>query len=261
MNYQQPQLPPGHRLAGDKPIGDFWYAIDTEGYEYAVGCYSTRLDGGERILTETYSDGTKRQWRIDHQGHHNRVVDGSEMAEQEIPAGYQGVAWGAIKRGRQGTQAEKDCEEWGLNLGTPAQRKWLWLHGPRGTGKTSIASLVVRGAIERGLSCKMTDWGEFLRRIKSLFGTDTDTDLIEGAIAVDLLVLDDVGKDQPTDWAAQMLFEIVNGREQRGLPTMATSNYSVKALAARYGDDKGLAIADRIGRHSEIALGGKSNRS
>ena len=255
---QRPVVKPGHRLIG--AYNNFWYAVDDTGYEYVVGCGSRPLDGGGRMITETTADGNVKQWQVDNEGHHHPMQAPEAMAEAAIPAGLRAVEWGGVPRGRVGATAESDCEDWGKNVGTAAQRSWLWLHGPRGTGKSSIAALVVRDAIPRGIGCMLVDWGELLRRIKATYNDKEAANPIDGAIAVDLLVLDDVGKDQPTEHAAQVLFEIVNGREREGRPTMGTSNYSVKDACLRYGKDKGLALVDRIGVYSEVALGGGSNR-
>lgn len=251
------QLPQGHRHRFT--FNGFVYCEDADGHEYVKGCYSEQLPGGERVLTQTQG-GVRKQWHISPSGVQSPIKDADEEAASAIPAGQRGISWGGVRRDPTGHRVERRCEEWGRSIGTAGQTPWLWVCGPRGTGKSSIASLIVRDAIQRGRSCKSVDWAEFLRGIKAGFKAGTSEALIDAACSVDLLVLDDVGKDQPSEWAGQVLFEVVNGRERRGLPTMATSNYPPKDACLRYGEDKGLAIADRIGGSSVAVLAGKSFR-
>jgi DNA replication protein DnaC len=45
---------------------------------------------------------------------------------------------------------------------------------------------------------------------------------------VGLLVLDDLGTERATEWAAQALFQIVNHRYSKRLPLVVTTNLSVE---------------------------------
>ena len=256
----RPNLPDGHRLAA-RQHGDYWLAVDNRGYEYVVGSAVEPVHGGARIVHNLSRAGVATRYQIDAKGRSTPCVDVEEAVDAEVPAAHRAVRWGGVRRGPAGHAAEMACNEWARNLGTAAQTRWLWLHGPQGVGKSCIASLVVGDALRKGLTCRLVDWSELLRRIKATFGRPESDDLIESCIAVELLALDDVGKDQPSEWAAQILFEVVNGRERASKPTMATSNYTVRAACSRYGVDKGLAIADRIGTRSEVLLAGASARA
>ena len=257
-----PQLPPGHRYTETR--GPFLRAEDEHGYVYVVGCHSEAIPGGERIVTETrYSrDGTpdRKQWRVDLQGRHTPVLDGDEAASKIVPPSHLCVEWSGVSRNFRGQDAEDRCRRWSTNLGQIGTRQWLWLWGPGGVGKSCIATLVARDCAKEGTQVQSLEWPAFLRSVKESWKDDGAGDLIEQMIEAELLILDDVGKDQPTEWAAQVLFEIVNGRERNGKPTMLTSNYTIKECMERYKSDHGAYIRDRIGDASEVELAGASNR-
>lgn len=262
----RPQLPAGHRYIEAAARQRYLRALDENGYEYVVGCHSEKLPGGERVITDTRyrADGTpvRKQWHVDAKGQHTPIVDTDDAATNAMPDRYKGVEWGGVKRNFTGQAAEDRCRRWSTNLGQIGTRNCLWLHGPQGTGKSSIAALVVRDAIKAGKAdSRLWDWSELLRDIKASWDEERkDGDAIDKLISMELLVLDDVCKDKPTEWAAQVLYEIVNGRDRRNLSTMFTSNYGLKAAMERYDSDHGPFIRDRIGDASEVELAGASNR-
>ena len=84
-------------------------------------------------------------------------------------------------------------------------------------------------------------------------------------------MLDDLGKESPTEWAVEQLFSIINGRYDEGKPLIVTTNYGsedlVKRLTPRpdangYADDTtARAIVDRLrGVAKCVKLQGKSKR-
>ena len=51
--------------------------------------------------------------------------------------------------------------------------------------------------------------------------------------SVDLLVIDDLGKEKPTEWVLEKLFLIVNNRYNNYLPIVITTNYNRNQLRER----------------------------
>jgi DNA replication protein DnaC len=74
------------------------------------------------------------------------------------------------------------------------------------------------------------------------------------------LVLDDLGKEKPSEWAEEKLYEIVNARYVRSLPIIITTNVGLKAVEARY-PWNGEAIVSRLFEMCRGAqLGGEDYR-
>ena len=61
----------------------------------------------------------------------------------------------------------------------------------------------------------------------------SDKDYLNLYYSVDLLVIDDLGKEKPTEWVLEKLFLIVNNRYNNYLPIVITTNYNRNQLRER----------------------------
>ncbi len=105
--------------------------------------------------------------------------------------------------------------------------KGLWLAGDIGTGKTSLAMLVSLAAERAGRSVAIYPVTRFLAEIKNTYDSPSEGSymkLFRRVCAVDLLQLDDVGAEKPTEWVQEQLFAIVNERWQDQRSVVITTN-------------------------------------
>lgn len=101
----------------------------------------------------------------------------------------------------------------------------LWLMGPVGTGKTTLAMLVSKAAMEAGRTVAIYSLPRLLNEIRTTFGTDrSHLDLLDRLTAVDLLHVDDVGAERMTDWVMEELYSIVNSRYEDERSIVLTTN-------------------------------------
>jgi DNA replication protein DnaC len=76
---------------------------------------------------------------------------------------------------------------------------------------------------------------DLLERIKRTFarvGADEGT-VLNLYKKVHLLIIDDMGKEPPTEWAVSTIYNIINGRYEAYMPTIITTNYDSEALVTR----------------------------
>jgi len=114
----------------------------------------------------------------------------------------------------------------------------LILSGGVGCGKTHIA--VGLGILTLGLGYKAyaTTFGQLLHDIRATW-SDRNPGQEEGLLRrveeVDLLILDDLGMEQPTAWALDRLAHVVNLRYSTGRSLLVTSNLAPEELSENWG--------------------------
>ena len=106
-----------------------------------------------------------------------------------------------------------------------AAGRGLWLMGPPGTGKTTLAMLVSKAASEAGHSVAIYSLPRLLNEIRDTHRAErSHVELLDRLVAVDLLHVDDVGAQRSTDWVLEELYSIVNARYEEQRAMLITTN-------------------------------------
>jgi DNA replication protein DnaC len=143
--------------------------------------------------------------------------------------------------------------------------KGLWLVGDIGTGKTTLAMLVSRAALQAGRSVAIYSLPRLLNLIREAIDSDVGKlDFLDRLAMVDLLHIDDLGAESKTDWVLEQLYSIVNARYEAQRAILATSNLTPEKLSEQIGprtvsrleemcgDPLGLFGADKRRREFEV---------
>lgn len=120
---------------------------------------------------------------------------------------------------------------------------WLYFYGPCGSGKSHLAAAITNELACQGQSAAYASVPELLGFIRAGFGDNTAGQRLETLKTVDVLVLDDLGTEQATEWVMEQLFILVNSRYIAERKTIITSNVRLDALPVR--------IASRIAELAE----------
>lgn len=99
------------------------------------------------------------------------------------------------------------------------------LLGDLGAGKTSVAIACARWAFDRGAGVKFWPAPELLEALRP---GRSDDDVLARTIGADVLVLDDMGAENPSRWVSERLYMVINRRWLENRPVLATSNLPLR---------------------------------
>lgn len=120
-----------------------------------------------------------------------------------------------------------------------AEGRGLWLFGDTGTGKTTLAMLVSKAALEAGHSVAIYSLPKLLARIRRTYesepGGDSYLSFFERLTAVDLLHIDDLGAEKRSDWVLEQLYALINERYEAQHSVLVTTNLSHEDLEEQIG--------------------------
>jgi DNA replication protein DnaC len=138
----------------------------------------------------------------------------------------------------------------------------LWLMGNTGTGKTTLAMLASKAALEAGHSVAIYSLPKLLARIRRTYesepGGDSYSAFFERLTSVDLLHLDDLGAEKRSDWVLEQLYALVNERYEEEKSMIITTNFDANELEEQIGP----RIVSRLTEMTEpLVLEGDDNRA
>ncbi len=116
--------------------------------------------------------------------------------------------------------------------------KGLWLWGDVGTGKTTLAMLVSKCAIEAGRTVAIYSLPRLLARIRRTYDSPNESYIgfFERLTAVDLLHIDDLGAEKQSEWVLEQLYSIVDERYVTERSMVVTTNLEDDELAKQVGE-------------------------
>ena len=126
--------------------------------------------------------------------------------------------------------------------------KGLFITGTYGVGKTYLASCIANETIKNK---NTVVFGTLIQLLDYIKDTYKDSDMsakeyLNLYSSVDLLIIDDLGKEKPTEWVLEKLFLIVNNRYNNYLPIVITTNYNRNQLRERLCVNKNYSMVDSI---------------
>jgi len=114
----------------------------------------------------------------------------------------------------------------------------LVLIGKTGTGKTHLVAAVCTEWVGAGKGeAKMIKANRLFRQIRETWkGKGSEQEVIDSLVAVDLLVIDDIGAGRNTDDERLLVAEVIGERYDAKRPTIITSNLNREELTETLGD-------------------------
>lgn len=131
------------------------------------------------------------------------------------------------------------------------EKKGLYVFGKSGTGKTYSAYSLTKYLVAEDCEVQIYNLPKLLNVIRATFKKDSiydestddnyhtyirDMKDVEALENVQILIIDDIGAEKPTDWVMETLYQLINERCSNCKTTVFTSNLSLDELAERLGD-------------------------
>ncbi len=154
------------------------------------------------------------------------------------------------------TPAQQESLRHALNVAKQFAEKpfgWILFQGTYGCGKTHLAAAIGNVCLERGDNVLFITAPDLLDHLRSAYGPSSELgydqtfDRIRNS---PVLVLDDLGVENPSAWAQEKLFQLLNHRYSHQMPTVITTNAALDGLDQRV---RSRLLDNQVNRHVKIS--------
>ncbi len=119
--------------------------------------------------------------------------------------------------------------------------------GNFGTGKTHLAvGIGLQVMREHKASVLFASAGRMVRMVKDSWARNsgvTESDVVAQMVFPDLLIVDEVGVQQGTEFERNVMFDVLNDRYEQRKPSLLLTNHTVEDLSSKY---LGERVVDRL---------------
>src|SRR5947209_2156683 len=112
----------------------------------------------------------------------------------------------------------------------PSADRGLLFMGTCGVGKTHLSVAILRELIEKkGVPCLFYEFGSLMKEIQNSYSPVSQTSeltVLAPVMEAEVLVLDELGAAEPTDWVRDTMMQVINARYNDKKLTIFTTNYA-----------------------------------
>ncbi|MEI7885307.1 MAG: ATP-binding protein [Clostridia bacterium] len=152
------------------------------------------------------------------------------IAEQNLTTTYRAKA----------LQIKQAAEQFVSQVVGGEQRRGILLSGRVGCGKTFLAACMTNRLLDAGIETLFLVVPDFLDEIKSTYDTNdsdiSEKNVLDKARTAKVLIMDDLGAHNYSEWASNKIYSILNFRLNEGLPTIITTNLGMPEIEAYLGE-------------------------
>lgn len=115
----------------------------------------------------------------------------------------------------------------------------LLFTGSVGSGKTFLAAAIANALTEKECEVLFLVVPDLLDELRGTYdgrGETSELDLLDTARSIPILILDDLGAHNYTNWVRNRIYTIINYRLNEQLPTVITTNLSLEEMEEYLGE-------------------------
>ncbi len=124
----------------------------------------------------------------------------------------------------------------------------LMISGPVGSGKSYLLGCIANAALEKGTRVKYMVYSHLLEELRHSFDQQSDInyrDMIRETQEVPLLLIDDLGTENSSEFTASTLYSIIDHRYREEKPLVISTNLDIDGLQNKF-SLMGERISQRI---------------
>lgn len=118
--------------------------------------------------------------------------------------------------------------------------KGIYFFGNNGVGKTTLACMILKECYTYRYTCKRITFMDYVSLYTRAWGDSEAKQEVEEEInkikSREFLCLEEIGKENDTKVAVNVLEDLLRYREDNSLPTIICTNLSPKVIKERYGN-------------------------
>lgn len=160
-----------------------------------------------------------------------RIIKNSKMSKRNLNYKFDNFSSNTSNK-----KVLDNLKNYSEKLVNDIEKKGLVLVGNNGVGKTHLACSIANKLIENGTPVIYGTLINLFAELRNSYDTDnniSEMEIIKLYENVNLLIIDDLGKEKPSEWGLEKLFTIVNSRYENNLPVIITTNYNQSSLVER----------------------------
>ena len=161
----------------------------------------------------------------------DKIIKNSKMSKRNLNYKFENFEVNSNNK-----KVYHSLKEYSEKLSNSVERKGLILVGNNGVGKTHLACSIANELIKNGIPIIYGTLINLLAELKNtydVYNNISEMKIIKLYEKVDLLIIDDLGKEKPSEWGLEKLFTIINSRYENNLPVIITTNYDQNSLINR----------------------------
>ena len=174
----------------------------------------------------------------------DKIIKNSKMSKRNLNYKFENFEVNSNNK-----KVYQSLKEYSEKLVNEVERKGLILVGNNGVGKTHLACSIANELIKNGIPIIYGTLINLLAELKNIYdvyNNISEMKIIKLYEKVDLLIIDDLGKEKPSEWGLEKLFTIINSRYENNLPVIITTNYDQNSLIDRLSINEEIETAKSI---------------